>query len=780
MVVQCTLRMIHRPASWVGSGVMHAATPTHPPRTPMSPEDDDLLAFIDEEDGSGPPARPLRTWTLLIVDDDEDVHESTRFALRGLEIEQRGLRLLHAHSGAECIETMRGEDDIAVVLLDVVMESSTAGLLTVDRIRNELRRLNTRIILRTGQPGQAPEIDTIRRYDINDYKTKSELTRNKLYTALTTAIRSYAQLCALEESRRGLEQIVASSHHLMAHDGLQGFAAGVITQIASLLGIPCEGLVCAGTTDGHAPISPERLRIIAAAGCFSGLVQHPVSEIGDPVIIDSLTRCLREQRNLLTERSATLCFSGHDDARFAAYVDAPGPLGEIDRHLLEVFCTNISLCADNVELVARLRHIAFFDTLLGLPNRSALIQRLDQCQLDHDAPEQSLALIDIDQFAETNDMFGHVYGDRLLADIAARLRAALPASCMVARISGDIFGVLGKDELVAPDRLLPLFDAPFVIDGIERLVSVCIGFARCCHETGNGVDLVKNASIALKRAKARGQGQHASYTPEIGEEARVHMHLLHELRQAFGNAELSLAFQPQISLATGRAVGVEALLRWRRRDGSFVSPADFIPVAERSGMITVLGTWVLRMALSALGHIQAAGFEDLRMAVNVSPVQLRAPGFARLLKDVLAESGIVPGRLELEITESVAVMGLARSAALLGEVRALGVDIAVDDFGTGFSSLSYLDQLPVDRLKIDRAFTALLDSHRPGARIAEMIVPLGHRLGIAVLAEGVEYERQAELLREMGCDEAQGFLFARPMPLDELLDWLRARMGPTQ
>ena len=223
---------------------------------------------------------------------------------------------------------MRGEDDIAVVLLDVVMESSTAGLLTVDRIRNELRRLNTRIILRTGQPGQAPEIDTIRRYDINDYKTKSELTRNKLYTALTTAIRSYAQLCALEESRCGLEQIVASSHHLMAHDGLQGFAAGVITQIASLLGIPCEGLVCAGTTDGHAPISPERLRIIAAAGCFSGLVQHPVSEIGDPVIIDSLTRCLREQRNLLTERSATLCFSGHDDARFAAYVDAPGPLAK--------------------------------------------------------------------------------------------------------------------------------------------------------------------------------------------------------------------------------------------------------------------------------------------------------------------------------------------------------------------------------------------------------------------------------------------------------------------
>ncbi|MHB1373356.1 MAG: two-component system response regulator [Thauera sp.] len=742
----------------------------------MSPQDDDLLAFIDEpEGGSSPP--PRRMWTVLIVDDDEDVHESTRFALRGLEIEQRGLRLLHAHSGNECIEVLRTEHDVAVVLLDVVMESSTAGLLTVDRIRNELGRGKTRIILRTGQPGQAPEIDTIRRYDINDYKTKSELTRNKLYTALTTAVRSYAQLCALDESRRGLEQVVVSSHHLMAHDGLQGFASGVITQIASLLGIPCEGLVCASTSAPSAAITPERLRIIAAAGCFSGLVQRPVSEIGNPTIIDSLTRCLREQRNLLTERSLTLCFRGHDEARFAAFVDSPGPLGEVDRHLLEVFCTNISLCADNVELVSRLRSLAFTDTLLGLPNRSAPIERIDLRPREGGAPPFNLALIDIDRFAETNDMFGHDYGDRLLAAIASRLRTALPRSCMVARISGDIFAVLGEEQIVSPDGLVALFADPFVIDGIERLVSVCMGFAHCGDKHGSGADLIKDASIALKRAKARGQNRHAFYTLEIGEETRAHTRMLHELQQAFGNAELSLAFQPQISLHDGHPVGVEALLRWRRRDGSFVSPADFIPVAERSGMITTLGAWVLRKALAALVQIQAAGFAHLRMAVNVSPVQLAAPGFAALLLDALAESGVAPQHLELEITESVAVMGTARSSALLEEIRALGVQIAVDDFGTGFSSLSYLDQLPLDRLKIDRAFVALLDSGRPGARIAEMIVPLGHCLDITVLAEGVEHPHQAERLHAMGCDEAQGFLFAKPMAVEPLLEWLHAQPG---
>ncbi|HRJ24443.1 MAG TPA: EAL domain-containing protein [Thauera sp.] len=741
----------------------------------MGPHGDDLVEFIDDSPLPGPaPAHGRRSWTVLIVDDDEDVHESTRFALRGLDIEERPLRLLHAHSAAECMAVLRAERDVAVVLLDVVMEASDAGLVAVEGIRGELGLHNTRIILRTGQPGQAPEIDTIRRYDINDYKTKSELTRTKLFTSLTAAIRSYAQLCQLDESRRGLEQIVASSHHLMAHDGVQGFAAGVITQIAGLFGIPSEGLVCASASGDPDSLTAEQLRIIAAAGCFSHLVQHPVSEIGDPQIISNLTRCLREQRNLVTETSVTLCFSGHEDTRYAVFIDSPEPLGDVDRELLGVFCTNISLCADNVELVTRLREIAFVDPLLGLPNRSAFVQHLDTA-IEADALAGcTIALIDLDQFAETNDMFGHVYGDRLLGAIASRLRKALPGSCSIARVSGDVFAICGDETLVSPAHLAPLFETPYVFDGIERPVSACMGFVRADTGSSAGAELLKDASIALKRAKARGQGEHEFYTSAIGLESRQHTRLLHELQQSFGSDALFLAFQPQLSLESGRVTGVEALLRWRRADGSFVPPDQFIPVAERSGIITLLGNWVMRTALGALAQLDHAGFSDIRMAINVSPAQLRDRSYAEQLGLALQESGVAPGLLELEITESVAVMGMARVSALLAEVKALGVEIAIDDFGTGFSSLSYLDQLPVDRLKIDRSFIALLDSCRPGARIAEMIVPLGHCLGIAVLAEGVETERQAERLRAMGCNEAQGYLYARPMPLDALLQWLQS------
>ncbi|MDI3490591.1 MAG: hypothetical protein PWP11_1868 [Thauera sp.] len=742
----------------------------------MTQDGDDLLDFLDDAPGATPAPRNGRPpWKVLVVDDDPDVHESTAFALRGLEIEGRALHLLHASSGTGCIATLRSEEDVAVVLLDVVMERSDAGLITVGRIRDELGLHHTRIILRTGQPGQAPEIDTIRRYDINDYKTKSELTRHKLFTTLTTAIRSYAQLCRLEESRRGLEQIVVASHDLMARDGLAGFAAGVITQIAGLLGIPSEGLVCASLTDPAADISPEHLLIIAAAGCFSHLVQHPVSEIQDPEIVANLTQALREQRNLVTQRSVTLCFNGREGSRFAAFVDSPEPLGEVDRRLLEVFCTNISLCADNVELVARLRDTAFVDALLGLPNRSALIQRLDDlihggCIADH-----TLVLIDVDQFAETNDMFGNVYGDRLLAAICDRLRSALPADCLIARIASDTFAVLGRAALVDGAALCPLFEHPFDVEGIERLVSVSMGFARGEGRSRHGMEVLNNASIALKRAKALGQGAQQWYSHDIGEESRAHIRLLHGLHQAFERNQLFLAFQPQVSLESGRAVGVEALLRWRREDGSFVPPDQFIPVAERSGLIVALGTWVLQTALAARARLAEAGHGDVRMAINVSPVQLRDPAYLEALDALMARSPIAPGRLEFEITESVALMGISRVSGLLAGIKARGIELAIDDFGTGFSSLSYLDKLPVDRLKIDRSFVGQLDSADSGGRIAEMIVPLGQCLGMGVVAEGVETPEQAERLRALGCKEVQGYLYARPMPLDELLGWLQTR-----
>ncbi|MDD0838865.1 EAL domain-containing protein [Curvibacter sp. HBC61] len=743
---------------------------------------DALIPFVDEDPPAGPaPATPVAPipqrlpWRILIVDDDRDVHESTSYALRGLEIVGRKLQLLHAYSSVEGLDVLRQESDVAVILLDVVMETEHAGLAMVDSIRNGLKLQNTRIILRTGQPGQAPEIETIRQYDINDYKTKSELTRGKLYATLTAAIRSYDQLRRLDASRRGLEKIVAASHHFIAEQGLQTFAEGVITQMASLMGLDPEGLVCASVM----PTSPGEAAgdyiVIAAAGPYSHLMQKRITDIDNPDIVAQLTRSLTERRSVVGHNSLTLFFAGRDQQDFAAFVAASQPLREVDHHLLEVFCTNIALCASNVTLFDRLRNVAFVDRLLGLPNRAALIQHLDDLGHDDKLADMVLAKIDVDQFAETNDMFGHRYGDLLLGAIGQRLTEQLSERCFIARVAGNTFAIVGHHQWVNPETLKPLFDEPFVVEEIDRRLSVCMSLVRCDEVPFlNGHELLKDASIAMKRAKAGGQGRIEYFTPALGADSKERTRLLHGLHRAFDHDRLFLVYQPQVSLTTGEVLGVEALLRWRAEDGTMVPPDRFIPVAERSGLIVNLGTWVLRTALYDLGRLHAQGFARLRMAVNVSAVQFSQPDFLDILDEALRDNPrVAPERLELEITESVAMVGMERVAALMREVQSRQVAVAIDDFGTGFSSLSYLDCLPADRLKIDRAFINLLDTERPGARIARMIVPLGHQLGMKVLAEGVETESQANILRELGCDEAQGYRYARPMPLDELLSWLQ-------
>lgn len=746
------------------------------------PEHDEFLSFLDE--GKAAPVPPAankgRPWQVLIVDDDPDVHTTTEFALGDVIIQDRHLEFLHAYSSIEALQLLRQEPQIAVILLDVVMETEDAGLRIIHAIREELRLTHTRIILRTGQPGHAPEIDTINRYDINDYKTKNELVRKKLYTTLTTAIRCYDQLRRLEASRRGLEQIIAASNQFIVEQGLQTFAEGVIAQIAGFAGIEPEGLVCVAahpTTGAVDDLIPDPHPVITAAtGRYRNLIRHHLEEIDDSRIVEHLTRCLIERRSLLDEHSLTLFFTGHEGYDFAAFVDSAGPLCEVDQHLLEVFCINIALCADNVVLVSRLRNQAFVDSLVHLPNRTAFIHTIDQRLKEDQCDQQIIALIDVDQFAEINDMLGHQYGDRLLCAIARRLEQPPLDRCLVARIGGDKFGVFGENRLVQPQILQPIFATPFSAECVEHSVSVSIGFAQfnACP-SACGTELLKDASIALKHAKSSGFGQVAYYSDAIRTETRERTRLLNDLRHAFDHDHLFIVYQPQLSLHSGAVIGVESLIRWRTEDGRFVPPDRFIPIAERSGLIVSLGNWVLRTALHALARLRTAGLDQLRMAVNVSAVQFRQPQFPQIVQEALSDTGAHAEDLELEITESVAALGFDYVEKLLRQLKTTGIGVAIDDFGTGFSSLSYLDRLPADRLKIDKSFVWALDSQQPGQRIAEIVIELGRKLGMNVLAEGVETAAQATLLRDLGCDDAQGYYFGKPMLLEDLLSWLSAR-----
>ena len=534
-------------------------------------------------------------------------------------------------------------------------------------------------------------------------------------------------------------------------------------QIAGLIGVDPEGLVCACLHPGPAGESSPDCLVIAAAGRYRHLVQRRVDDIEHPGISSELRRCLDHREHQFGDQHITLYFAGRGAGDFAAYVATTLPLSEVDRHLLEVFCTNITLCAANVALVARLRELAYFDPLVGLPNRAALVDHLEARRQQRALAGQVLATLDLDRFAETNDMFGHHFGDLLLKAVALRLVRELPAGSYVARVAGNTFAVFGPAQAVHPDALHALLDRPIEVDGTTRRLSVSMAFVPCDDiEVAQGSDLLKDASIAMKHARAAGPGRSAYYTRAIGADSRERTRLLHGLHRAFDHDRLFMVYQPQVDLASGRLVGLEALMRWRADDGRLVPPDRFIPVAEQSGLIVGLGDWALRSSLDDLLSLDHAGHGGLQVAVNVSAVQFGHPHFLQQLEQALADKGVAPGRLELEITESVAMLGLDRVGETMRQIRERGVSVAIDDFGTGFSSLSYLDRLPATRLKIDRAFVELLDTDRPGARIARMIVPLGRQLGMRVLAEGVETRSQARALREMGCDEAQGYLVARP------------------
>ncbi|MBC7502090.1 MAG: EAL domain-containing protein [Herminiimonas sp.] len=737
--------------------------------TPVSPIDDDLV-FLDEMPPASEDQRGTReVWRIMIIDDDADVHAATIFALGNIEMQQRPLEFLHAYSAQQARQLLKVEQEIAVILLDVVMEQEDAGLQLVRHIREVLGMTEVRIILRTGQPGYAPEIDAIRDYDINDYKTKSELTRLKLYTTVTAAVRSYEQIRTINASRRGLALIVRASTALMALQGLPNFAEGVIAQLAGLLGVEAHGLLCLRETRSGIPQEPC---VIAAAGKLQHLVNHAACDIGNSRIADALQTAIQSRCNIYGSDFTALFFARNDHRDFAAFLHTGRPLNEIDQRMTEVFCSNISVGLDNVMLVTRLHDLAFYDPLTKLPNRTRLKQMIDEALLATVRSDATLALVDIDHFSETNDALGHQFGDLLLLAIAARLQSQLGLQLVVARVGGDTFALLGPDAQVNPTSILALFDSPFSIDGQEVQLSATVGLIRLPdHETG-GADAVKDADIALKRAKLQQRAGHFYFSRNMSVEIRDRVRMMHDLRAAFESQRLFVFYQPQIDLGTRKPVGAEALLRWKTDDGNLVSPDRFIPIAEYSGLIIELGEWVMHQACRELVKIHASGYPDFMMSVNVSQVQFRHPYFLQMLRGALLETGAPPSCVELEMTESMAMEEPAVLIKLLEQIKQIGLSIAIDDFGTGFSSLSYLQQLQVDRLKIDRAFvTEITDSSR-GSSIAEMVIQLGRNLGLQVIAEGVEDERQADILSTLGCPLAQGYLFARPMPPDQLAEWL--------
>ena len=434
----------------------------------------------------------------------------------------------------------------------------------------------------------------------------------------------------------------------------------------------------------------------------------------------------------------------------------------------------------------RVRHLAHHDFLTDLPNRMLLNDRLAQsiARAQRAGKQLAIMFLDLDRFKNVNDSLGHSVGDELLREVGRRLKACVRASDTVSRLGGDEFVVLIPevsdlaDVAVAAQKILDTVGRPYSIGGHELVSTPSVGVSVYPSDGQDVETLLRNADAAMYHAKELGRNNYQFFTQDMNARATERLSLERSLRRALERAELRLYYQPQFEVASGRIVGLEALIRWEHPELGLVSPARFMPFAEETGLILPIGEWVLQEACRTNRAWQASGLPAVRVAVNISALQFRQANFLETVQRALADSGLDPRYLELEVTESVIMHDAERVTQSLSQLKAMGLELAIDDFGTGYSSLSYLKRFPIDRLKIDRSFVHDITEDRDDAAITSAIIALTRTLGIKSIAEGVETREQLEFLRAHGCDEVQGYLLSMPLPPEECAARLAEEADP--
>jgi diguanylate cyclase (GGDEF)-like protein/PAS domain S-box-containing protein len=601
----------------------------------------------------------------------------------------------------------------------------------------------------SGTIGEERAIEAIRA-GATDYVLKNNMRR--LGTAVKRALAEAAdreRSLKIEEERARLVEILEATSDYVAMASPDGDVLYLNAAWRSVAGVAEPSLSGRRMTSLHPPATVELLRTEALpATARAGLWQ------GETTVLAADGTAVPVSQVMIAHRGAD---------------------GEIRFH-----STIARDIRERKAYEARLQYLANYDSLTGLPNRSLLGDRTSQAIAHAKRTGRSCALVvgSVDRLKLLNDSYGHAAGDALLKAIGERLAQSLRGGDTVARVGADVFAVLAAD-VTRPDDVLRIarsirrtMAAPFTLEGREMHVTLSIG-ASMYPRDGEDFDLLlRNADAAANRVKEAGGNAFQFYAADMTRQALERIEIENALRSALAQRQLELHYQPQVELASGSVIGLEALMRWKHPTRGFVSPALFIPIAEESELIQELGHWALMEAVQRMAQWHAAG-AWVRVAVNVSARQFRRDDFVQVVAGAINLHKIDPESLELELTESALIDDRARALRVIEDLKRLGVQIAVDDFGTGYSSLSYLSGLPVDCLKIDRSFVTRLAKGGRDAALAQAIVSMGHGLGLRVLAEGVETAEQLKFLREHECDEGQGYFFARPAAPDALADLLQ-------
>jgi diguanylate cyclase (GGDEF)-like protein len=621
-------------------------------------------------------------------------------------------------------------------------------------------------------------VDATRRIASGDFTARAEIRRNDEFADLAHAMnRMAAGLNRQFDTMRMLAQI---DRLILTGASIDQVVQRVLQHLARLLPGQSLGIVVAERESAEA----ARLQVARAGDTEIRAVRqtlpaHALDDLaahrhGKTVMEPAADPVCQALASPGVDRVLVVPLLARERAVGALLIGlgAAPALDDAQLHSVRDFTGRLAVALEAVERESELLRRANYDELTKLPNRQLLLDRLEQAliQARHAAERLLVLFVDLDRFKTVNDSFGHTAGDGLLCEASARLRAAVGESITVARLGGDEFVVLlprpqgmGGESVAAIDRILAEMSRPFRIGASEVFLSASIGVAAFPDDGETADELLRKADTAMYGAKDAGRAQALFYSADMSHRIRHKLNTEAQLRHALEREEFRVAFQPQLCLRTNRVVAAEALLRWSHPGRGAVPPAEFIPIAEETGYITILGAWAMHQACAQVGRWRRAGAVLDQIAVNVSVRQFRQAGFAQQVEECLARTGLPPQTLLLELTESIFVHDLQSARQLIGQLKEIGVSIAIDDFGTGYSSLGYLKQLSFDQVKIDRAFVKDLPDDQAGNAIVNAVVAMSHTLGKPVIAEGIETGRQLEHLKKVGVDLGQGFLLGKPV-----------------
>ncbi len=692
---------------------------------------------------------------VLVVDDDPVMRMITVESLR-----RNGYRVVEGANGLEAVQRF-GEQQPALVLLDVEMPILD-GFSACQRIRALPQGEDVPIVIMTGL-NDTDSVDKAYQLGATDFVTKP-LNWAILSHRIRYILRSAGTLRSLARSESRLANAQRMAHLGHWDWNLHSLELMWSDELFSLFGV--ERTSFEVTYDAFLNMVHPDDREPLRSAISRTLLGEPVANFEHRVVLPS-GRFLHVVEHIEV---------GNDASGKPTFLS--GTVQDI---------------TERKQAEAQIRHLAYHDQLTALPNRELFKERVAHCISLARRHDRRLALlfVDIDRFKTVNDTLGHKVGDRLLEQVSDRLRDFLRATDLIAPVSeikDDNLARLGGDEFTAilpniaerehatqvASRIIEILSRPYQLDGRDLVVTASVGIA-FYPDDGRDMDtLVRNADAAMYAVKEQGRNGFRCYSPEMTKRSEKRLGLENDLRKALQNGEFELYYQPQIDLATYHVVGVEALIRWRHPERGLVSPADFIPIAEDTGLIVPIGRWVLEEGCRQNRAWQEQGVEPIRMSVNIAGQQFLHADFLSDVRHALAASGLDPKCLELEVTENALIDKGQDVLLKLHQIRALGISLAVDDFGTGYSSLSYIKEFPINTLKVDRSFVTDI-GHRQDEAIVKTIIHLAHELSMQVISEGVETEKQLAFLRKHGSNMVQGYLFSRPLPPDEMLDYLRAQ-----